>query len=143
MGISIDWTFAAQIITFLIVWAGLKSLLFDPMLGVLEERESRTKGNQEKASTLRSEAEALHADYEERIREVRHALHEQLEENRKAAVAEERQIVAAARDAAAAQLSETRAEVAAQIEQARAALRGQAEALAAEVADRVLGRQAA
>jgi len=143
MGISIDSSFLVEIVSFLILWAILKRLLFDPMLGVLEERERRTDGNLKAAEELRNQAAALRDEHETSIHVVRRAVTEQGEESRKAALAEERQIIAASRDQAAVTLNNTRAEIAAQIEEARQRLSGQAANLATQIADKVLGRTAA
>jgi len=136
MGISIDSSFLVEIVSFLILWAILKRLLFDPMLGVLEERERRTDGNLKAAEDLRNQAAALRDEHETSIHVVRRAVTEQGEESRKAALAEERQIIAASRDQAAVTLNNTRAEIAAQIEEARQRLSGQAANLATQIADR-------
>ena len=143
MGISIDSSFLVQIVSFLILWAILKRLLFDPMLGVLEERERRTDGNLKVAEELRDQAAALRNEHETSIHAVRRAVTEQSEESRKAALADERQIIAASRDQAAVALNNTRAEIAVQIEKARQRLRGQAADLATQIAEKVLGRKAA
>ena len=143
MGISIDSSFLIQIVSFLILWAVLKRLLFDPMLHVLEERERRTDGNLKAAEELREQAAALRSQHDTSIHAVRRSVSEKTEESRKAALAEERQIIAAARDAAAATLNSTRAEIAAQIENARQRLTGQAADLAQQLTEKVLGRTAA
>ncbi len=143
MGISLDASFGIQIASFFLLWLVLKQLLFDPMLRVLEERERRTLGNERAAQRLRAEAEALRAECDERLAAVRHELLEQSEETRKAARTEERRIIAQARAAAARHLAAARAEIAAQAEAARAALRADAQAIAAQMAEKVLGRRAA
>jgi F0F1-type ATP synthase membrane subunit b/b' len=83
MGISIDGTFAIQIVSFFLLWAVLKRLLFDPMLAVLDEREHRTAGAREQASHMHADVAAMRADYEERLRAARDASLAELEASRK------------------------------------------------------------
>jgi F0F1-type ATP synthase membrane subunit b/b' len=45
-----DITFVIQIISFFVLWFGLKRLLFDPVLQVVDERKARTVGVREEAA---------------------------------------------------------------------------------------------
>jgi F-type H+-transporting ATPase subunit b len=143
MGISIDSSFVVEIVSFLILWAILKRLLFDPMLHVLEEREKRTEGNLKAAEELREQAMSLRNQHETSIHTVHRSVSEQAEESRKAALETERQIIAEARDAAAARLNKARTEIAEQVEAARQRLSGQAADLAERIASKILGSRAA
>jgi len=143
MGISIDYSFAIQIASFLILWVLLKRLLFDPVLHVLEQRETRTSGNRAAAEQLAEETRVLAQEYDERIRAARRSALEQAEEKRKLALDEERRVLAAARNAGGAQLDQTRADIRAAVEVARVGLRRDAADLAARVAEKILGRAAA
>jgi F-type H+-transporting ATPase subunit b len=139
MGISIDSSFAVQIVTFLVLWMLLQRMVFEPMLRVLSEREERTRGNEQKAESLRADAQALQGQYDERMRAARRQVFDQSERQRKSWREEEREIVTRARDAATARLGQVRERMAAELEEARVSLRPEAEALAARVVDRVLG----
>lgn len=142
MGISIDGTFAVQIVSFLLLWVVLKRLLFDPVLQVLDERDRRTRGNREAADQLRARGAAYENEHAATILAVRRAVSEEAQEARKRAVAEERQALGSARDAAAADLNRTRGELAGQMEEARRRLSAQADTLAAQIVGKVLGRRA-
>lgn len=143
MGISIDSSFVVEIVSFLILWAILKRLLFDPMLHVLDEREKRTVGNLKAAEELREQAMSLRNQHETSIHAVHRSVSEQAEESRKAALETERQVITEARDAAAAKLNKARSEIADQVEVARQRLSSQALDLAERVAGKILGSKAA
>jgi hypothetical protein len=66
-----DISFVVQIVSFLVLWFGLKRLLFDPALHVLEERERRTVGARDAADGLRKAAEGSAADNEQRMKAIR------------------------------------------------------------------------
>jgi F-type H+-transporting ATPase subunit b len=140
MGIAIDATFAIQIVSFLILWAVLKRLLFDPMLGVLEQRAQRTEGSRLAASHMHADVEAMRNDYDDRVRAAREKSLAALEESRKLTAAEERTILGAARDQAAAHIALARVEIGRQIDAARAALRADTDQLARQLVEKVVGR---
>ena len=143
MGITLDVTFAIQIVSFLVLWAILRRLLFEPMLEVLEKREQRTRGSLEAASHMHADVEAMRADYDARVRSARQKSLADLEASRKLTAAEERTILGAARDQAAARLATSRAEVGLQIEAARTTLQRDAATLARQLVEKVVGRSIA
>jgi len=143
MGISLDGTFAIQIVSFLILWVALKRLLFEPMMAVLEERQSRTAGSHEAASHMHADVAAMRADYERHTRAAREKSLADLEESRKLTASEERAVLGAARDQAAARIALARTEIGRQVESARATLRADGAALAAQLAQKVVGRDLA
>ena len=143
MGISVDVTFAIQIISFLILWAVLKRLLFEPMLDVLDEREARTKGSLEAATHMHSDVEGMRAEYDARMSAAREKSFAELEESRKLTIAEERTILGAARDQAAGRLASARVEISKEIDAARTVLAGEASALAGQLIEKVVGRRLA
>jgi len=140
MGISVDGTFAIQIFSFLILWAVLKRLLFEPMLDVLDKREERTRGSLELASRIHADVAAMRSEYEAHIREARDQSLRELEESRKLTTAEERTILGAARDQAAARLTLARAEIGRQVEAARDQLHRDAAGLSRQLVQQVVGR---
>jgi F-type H+-transporting ATPase subunit b len=138
--ISIDSSFFIQIASFLILWFGLKRLLFDPMVRVLDEREARTTGSRRAAAAMRTAADVAAAEYERRIHEVRVALAADAEAARHATQDAERQIVTAARDEASHQLTQLRETLRRQAEAARPAVATEARELSARILERALGR---
>ena len=143
MEISVDVTFAIQIVSFFVLWVVLRKLLFEPMIEVLEKREDRTRGSLEAASHIHSDVEAMRADYQEHLRNARQKSLEDMEASRKLTIAEERTILSAARDQAAARLAVSRVEIGKQVDAARAVLDRDSSALAGQLVEKVVGRQLA
>lgn len=135
-----DLSFVIQLASFLVLWFGLKRLLFDPVLHVLEVRESRTSGASREAAEMKETAELSAAEYERRIHDVRQAFSVEAEAARSATQTEERRVLAAARAQANAQLMRLRENLSRQAEAARPALATEARDLAARVFERVVGR---
>jgi len=140
MGISVDGTFAIQIVSFLILWVVLRRILFDPMLKVLDERQSRTSGSLEMASHIRSDVESLRAEHADRVAQARDRSMRQLEESRKLTTEEERTVLGAARAQATARLATTRVEISEQVARARATLERDTATLATQLVEKVVGR---
>jgi len=138
-----DFSFVIQIASFLVLWFGLKRLLFDPALHVLEERERRTVGERHAADGLRKAAELSAEDYERRMHEIRVKLAGDAEGSRTAIQTEERKIVSDAREQASAQLMQLREGLGRQASDARPALASEARTLAGQMLERVIGRPVA
>ncbi|HUI26637.1 MAG TPA: ATP synthase F0 subunit B [Candidatus Kryptonia bacterium] len=138
-----DFSFVIQIVSFLLLWAALKRLAFDPILRVIEERERRTHGGMAEAEALRSAAQAAEQQYDGALHDVRHAALVDAETVRQQAEAEHNRQIAAARHDADVELAKLRADIAAQVQQAQASLSTEARAIAALMAERVTGRSLA
>ncbi|HVM97426.1 MAG TPA: ATP synthase F0 subunit B [Candidatus Acidoferrales bacterium] len=138
-----DFTFVIQLVSFLILWMGMKRLLFDPMIQVLEQREARTAGARQTAAELRAAAEGSAADYDRRLQEVRVKVGAEAQSSRATIEAEERKRIGEARDQAAAQLAQLRESLARQTEEARAGIAAEAQTMAAQMVERVVGRRLA
>jgi F-type H+-transporting ATPase subunit b len=132
-----DISLLYQVAVFLVVFFGLRKLLFQPMQRVLEERARRTVHAQHGAEDL---IEAAHADrtrYDDAVRERRIEMAREAEAARHAAIEESNRQIAETRAAIAHELAAHRAAIAAQVEQASRALAAQAESIAAEMLERV------
>jgi F-type H+-transporting ATPase subunit b len=138
-----DFSFVVQIVSFLVLWFGLKRLLFDPALHVLEERERRTVGERHAADGLRKTAELSAAEYERRLHEIRVQLAGDAEGSRNANQTEERKLLSDARQQASAQLMQLRESLGRQATDARPALASEAQTLAGQMLERVMGRTVA
>ncbi len=138
-----DISFVYQVVSFVILLAGLKQLIFDPMLRVIEERERRTTGAKHAAADLRSDSERQAAEYEAKMQQVRLELSASTDSARAAIANEERGIVGAARTQTGAELTELRGRLARESEEARPQLSRDARDLAAQMFERVVGRPAA
>lgn len=136
-----DSSFLIQIASFFILWFGLKRLLFDPVLRVLEAREARTTGMLGEIAGLKSAAEHSAAEYDRRMREVRQQLAAESERARVTTETEERQLIGSAREQGSTQLMQVRESLRRQAESARALLASEARELSARMIERVTGRK--
>jgi F-type H+-transporting ATPase subunit b len=137
MDLSIDLSFLVQLILFGILWFGLKKLVFDPVLDVLDERRKRTVAAQEEAERLIRAAETARAEYEQSLHTKRIEMAQETSAARTAALEESQRALANARAAAQEEISRLRALVNAQVEDARRGLATQADAIAAQMLDQV------
>lgn len=117
--ITLDgWTFLAQICNLMIQLVIFKKLLLNPVKKVIAERKAKADNQIADAEKLRTEAEAMKAEYEQNLQNAR---------------TEANQIVAAAQKTAAARseelLGEARAQAAALKQKAEATLRRSARRL--------------
>jgi F-type H+-transporting ATPase subunit b len=138
-----DSSFLVQIVLFLVLWIGLKRLLFDPVLHVLETRDARTSGLKREAADMKKAAEQGAAEYERRMHEVRYRIAAEAEAQRAAAQTEERQLIAEARQEATSRLMQWRETLAGEAEAARAALGLEARDLSVRMLERVVGKKIA
>jgi F-type H+-transporting ATPase subunit b len=138
-----DYSFVIQIFSFLVLWFGLKHLLFDPVVHVLEQREARTSGTRRAAAEIRAAAEAAAAAYERDLHKVRVDLAADTEAARQSTQEQERRVVGEARGEASRQLMQVRETLRQQAETVRPALAAEARDLSARMLQRVLGRSVA
>jgi F-type H+-transporting ATPase subunit b len=139
MDLTPNYSFFVQIITFVVLWQGLKRLVFDPFLRVLDARQERTVAAQADAERLLAEAEKARDEYGQKLRKMRAEMAAEATAARSAAQEEGQRALASARAAANEEMVRMRAQVAAQIQAARANLAAQADSIAQEMLGRVMG----
>jgi F0F1-type ATP synthase membrane subunit b/b' len=139
MQLTPDFSIFVQVAIFIVVWLGLRTLVFQPMQQVLAERDRRTVQAGHSAEAMISAAHADRARYDEAVHQRRLEMSQEAERARHAAIEESNDEIAAARAAIAQELAAQRAAVAAQVEVARRALGAEADAIAAEMLQRVTG----
>jgi F0F1-type ATP synthase membrane subunit b/b' len=135
-----DFSFVIQIVSFFILWFGLKRLLFDPIIHVLEERESRTTGVRHAAREMTAAAQVSQAEYERRIHEARQALATEAAKTHNAIQAEEQRVLSETRAQASTQLAQLRDSLRRQADEVRPGLTIEARDLASRIVERVVGR---
>jgi F0F1-type ATP synthase membrane subunit b/b' len=136
-----DWgTFFALIVSFLVFWFIFKRLFFDPFLKLLEDRANRFKSLKARTEKLVQEAKAAEELRQQRLGSVRRQALAERETERRAAEEEAARITEEARAAARQSVEEVRAEIERQLRNAEQQLGELGENLAAELAERVLGR---
>jgi len=120
----------------------LKRVFFAPLNQILKQRYDATEGARQAADASLAKAEAKAAEYEAAIKAARNEVFQEQIKVRQQWTAEQTARTAEARATADAAIKTARAELAAQVEVARQSLRTQSEALATEIANSVLRRNA-
>ena len=120
----------------------LDRLLFRPLLRTIAQREAAIRSARELAERSANEARAATAEFEQRTSVARAEIYKQMDEMRRAAMAERADILAATRAEAEAGIAAASATLQAEAEEARKRLTADADALGQAAADRILGRRA-
>lgn len=126
----------------LLLTAILDRLLFRPLLRTIAQRETAIRSARELAERSANEARAATAEFEQRTSVARAEIYKQMDEMRRAAMAERADILAATRAEAEAGIAAASATLQAEAEEARKRLTADADALGQAAAERILGRRA-
>jgi F-type H+-transporting ATPase subunit b len=121
----------------------LDRLLFKPILRVIAERERAITSARELAERSATEARAATAEFERKTSEARGEIYRQMDDMRRAALAERVEIVSGTRAEAEAEIASATAQLQVEVERARRTLTADADALGTAAAERILGRKAA
>ena len=141
MTIPPNWgTFFTLIVSFLVFWFIFSRLFFKPFLNLLARREGRFKDLNDRTEQLLREARGAEEEREARLAAVRRAAIARRETERRDAEAKAAEIVEAAKLAARESLEQVRAKIEEELTSAERELQQMGNNLAAELAERVLGR---
>jgi len=136
-----DWgTFFALIVSFLVFWFIFKRLLFDPFLKLLADRERKLKGLKDRTEQLIREGRVAHERHESEMIAVRREALAEREGERRRAEEEVGHLLEEARLAAKDSIEQVRTEIERELRAAEQQLGKLGDNLAAELAERVLGR---
>jgi F-type H+-transporting ATPase subunit b len=136
-----DWgTFCVLIVSFLVFWFIFKRLLFDPFLKLLADRERKLKGLRDRTEQLIREGREAHERHAREITAVRREALAEREGERRRAEEEVGRMMEEARMAAKDSIEQVRVEIERELRAAEQQLGNLGENLAAELAERVLGR---
>jgi F-type H+-transporting ATPase subunit b len=141
--ISLDISILYQIIIFVVLWLILNKILFQPYLGLLEQRERRTTGAEHESAELEHEGSRLRAQYEEQISQAQSAAYSAKEAIVEDGRQQREKILAQARQEAASHLERVRREVSLALQRERQLAAVEANAVAAEMVSKLLGRTVA
>jgi F-type H+-transporting ATPase subunit b len=122
-----------------LVWP-LSTVLWRPLLRVIDERRERIEGTRARAQRVAAEAEDVLGHYQRAVEQARRAAEADRRELLDGTRQDQAQITGDARRSADAEVAAARARVARSVEEARAELQRAAQELAREAAARVLGR---
>lgn len=143
VNIDFDPTFIGQMVVFAALIVVLKPLLFDPVLGLFEEREKRTDGAKTSAREMQEKAGELLRQYESELEKVHRVAGEERDKIRAETSRLEADQMAEARKVVAKIMDEGRSRIQEETHSIRFELGRESERLAREIAGRVLGREVA
>ena len=139
--IDFDLTFVVQMVVFTALIIILKPLLFEPVLGLFEEREKRTDGARAEARQMQERAGELLVEYEAELERVNRVAAEERDRSRAETARLEAEILTEARAASTKIVDEGRARIEEEIHSIRFDLGRESERLARDIAAQVLGRE--
>jgi F-type H+-transporting ATPase subunit b len=118
----------------------LNSLIFKPILRVIDQRSRAVRDARELAESAAQKAGAATAEYNEKLQRARGDVYRQMDEMRRSALDKRATLLAETRQTVETELSTATARVRQESETARAALDREAGDLAGVIVARVLGR---
>ncbi len=140
--ITLDgWTFLAQICNLMIQLFIFKKLLLNPVKNVIAERKAKADSQIADATKLRTEAEAMKAEYEQNLQNARTEANEIVADAQKTATARGEEIVGEARAQAAALKQKAEADIAQERKKAVNEVKDEIGGIAMEIASKVVERE--
>lgn len=138
--VDVDGTLFVQAGIFLTLMFVLNGVLFRPWLATLERRSEAIGGALVKAKALRSEAQTLASEYDQKIAETRDRAAQLRAQSHQEEEATQSRQLAAARAQATSELEAARTRVREEAERARTTLTHRIDGLADDIAAKILGR---
>lgn len=138
--LSLDWTFAFQIILFLVLWAFLRRFLFEPQFEVMQQREQRSEGAIKQAQRIKTEVGEMEEQYKSRLVATRTGAMQQIDTVYRETEGQAQAITDVARTEAAKILAGMRATLQQEITDTRKELQSRAPEFARNISEKLLGR---
>ena len=140
--ITLDgWTFVAQICNLMIQLVIFKKLLLNPVKKVIAERKAKADSQIADAQKLRTEAEAMKAEYEQNLQNARTEANQIVAAAQKTATARSEELLGAARAQAAALKQKAEADIAQERKKAVNEVKDEIGGMAMEIASKVVERE--
>ena len=140
--ITLDgWTFLAQICNLMIQLVIFKKFLLKPIKQVIADRKAKADSEIADAQKLRTEAEAMKAEYEQNLQNARTEANEIVANAQKTATARSEEIVGEARAQAAALKQKAEADIAQERKKAVNEVKDEIGGIAMEIASKVVERE--
>ena len=140
--ITLDgWTFLAQICNLMIQLVIFKKLLLNPVKKVIAERKAKADSQIADAEKLRTEAEAMKAEYEQNLQNARTEANQIVAAAQKTAAARSEELLGEARAQAAALKQKAEADIAQERKKAVNEVKDEIGGMAMEIASRVVERE--
>ena len=140
--ITLDgWTFLAQICNLMIQLVIFKKFLLKPIRQVIADRKAKADSEIADAQKLRTEAEAMKAEYEQNLQNARTEANQIVASAQKTATARSEEIVGEARAQAAALKQKAEADIAQERKKAVNEVKDEIGGIAMEIASKVVERE--
>ena len=140
--ITLDgWTFLAQICNLMIQLLIFKKFLLKPVKQVIADRKAKADSEIADAQKLRTEAEAMKAEYEQNLQNARTEANQIVTAAQKTATARSEEIVGEARAQAAALKQKAEADIAQERKKAVNEVKDEIGGIAMEIASKVVERE--
>ena len=140
--ITLDgWTFLAQICNLMIQLVIFKKFLLKPIKQVIADRKATADSEIADAQKLRTEAEAMKAEYEQNLQNARTEANQIVATAQKTATARSEEIVGEARAQAAALKQKAEADIAQERKKAVNEVKDEIGGIAMEIASKVVERE--
>ena len=140
--ITLDgWTFVAQICNLMIQLMIFKKLLLNPVKKVIAERKAKADSQIADAQKLRTEAEAMKAEYEQNLQNARTEANQIVAAAQKTATARSEELLGEARAQAAALKQKAEADIAQERKKAVNEVKDEIGGMAMEIASKVVERE--
>ena len=140
--ITLDgWTFLAQICNLMIQLVIFKKFLLKPIKQVIADRKAKADSEIADAQKLRTEAEAMKAEYEQNLQNARTEANQIVTAAQKTATARSEEIVGEARAQAAALNQKAEADIAQERKKAVNEVKDEIGGIAMEIASKVVERE--
>ena len=140
--ITLDgWTFLAQICNLMIQLVIFKKFLLKPIRQVIADRKAKADSEIADAQKLRTEAEAMKAEYEQNLQNARTEANQIVSAAQKTATARSEEIVGEARAQAAALKQKAEADIAQERKKAVNEVKDEIGGIAMEIASKVVERE--
>ena len=140
--ITLDgWTFLAQICNLMIQLLIFKKFLLKPIKQVIADRKAKADSEIADAQKLRTEAEAMKAEYEQNLQNARTEANQIMAAAQKTATARSEEIVGEARAQAAALKQKAEADIAQERKKAVNEVKDEIGGIAMEIASKVVERE--
>jgi F-type H+-transporting ATPase subunit b len=140
--IDIDGTVVFQLATITAIFFVLRSLVFKPMLALFDAREKAIDGAKAAAKNLETDADKALLAFETKMKAAKVEAAAERDRLRADGVRLERELVADARRQSDALLSDASKSMTEQAEAVRAHMKANVPVLAAQIAEKLLGRKA-
>jgi F-type H+-transporting ATPase subunit b len=139
--LNVDLSFFVTVIVFLVLLVALNTLVFNPILAVLDKREKLTTGSVQGAQHLLQDIDRRTSEYETKLRAARVAAYQVVETRRAEALQARADMMQRVKDETGKQVAQAKQELSTQVTTAKADLTADAERMAAAISTAILGRQ--